>query len=289
MTKNKLSVFIILACLFFGCKNDEPDTGSLDLLQIVIGSTEIDLNGTSENLPIDRNISVIFSNPLDQSSVINSITLSNGTENVNINLSFSSQDKNVIISPIGALSNNVVYTLRLSDQLQGANGQRFENLEVNFKTVLGDLTLLSVRIAGADVTNEAVATNVPLNLEMIFDFSAPVNVNSFENAIELSGPDVPGLNISLSNNDQTVKASWQDELDYLAKYEFTLSDLLKGSEGGQFTGYALTIHTDIDPSPKFPVISEEELLTLVQQQTFKYFWDFGHPVSGLARERNTSG
>jgi hypothetical protein len=27
----------------------------------------------------------------------------------------------------------------------------------------------------------------------------------------------------------------------------------------------------------------------VQQQTFKYFWDFGHPVSGLARERNTSG
>jgi len=27
----------------------------------------------------------------------------------------------------------------------------------------------------------------------------------------------------------------------------------------------------------------------VQQQTFKYFWDFGHPISGLARERNTSG
>jgi hypothetical protein len=31
------------------------------------------------------------------------------------------------------------------------------------------------------------------------------------------------------------------------------------------------------------------LLTLVQQQTFKYFWDFGHPVCGMARERNTSG
>ena len=24
----------------------------------------------------------------------------------------------------------------------------------------------------------------------------------------------------------------------------------------------------------------------IQQQTFKYFWDFGHPVSGLARERS---
>ncbi|HEV7378987.1 MAG TPA: hypothetical protein VGN64_04290, partial [Dyadobacter sp.] len=45
----------------------------------------------------------------------------------------------------------------------------------------------------------------------------------------------------------------------------------------------------IDSTDKFPIISDEELLTLVQKQTFKYFWDFAHPVSGLARERNTSG
>jgi hypothetical protein len=38
-----------------------------------------------------------------------------------------------------------------------------------------------------------------------------------------------------------------------------------------------------------PLISDEALLTEVQKQTFKYFWDFGHPASGMARERNTSG
>ena len=32
-------------------------------------------------------------------------------------------------------------------------------------------------------------------------------------------------------------------------------------------------------------LTDDELLTKVQQQTFRYFWDFGHPVSGLARER----
>jgi hypothetical protein len=37
------------------------------------------------------------------------------------------------------------------------------------------------------------------------------------------------------------------------------------------------------------LISDTALVQLVQQQTLKYFWDFGHPVSGLARERNTSG
>lgn len=31
------------------------------------------------------------------------------------------------------------------------------------------------------------------------------------------------------------------------------------------------------------------MLDLIQKQTFKYFWDFAHPVSGMARERNSSG
>lgn len=33
-------------------------------------------------------------------------------------------------------------------------------------------------------------------------------------------------------------------------------------------------------------ISDTALLTLVQKQTFTYFWDFAHPVSGMARERS---
>lgn len=34
------------------------------------------------------------------------------------------------------------------------------------------------------------------------------------------------------------------------------------------------------------VFTDEELLEMVQQYTFRYFWDYGHPVSGLARERS---
>ena len=48
------------------------------------------------------------------------------------------------------------------------------------------------------------------------------------------------------------------------------------------------IITAIDSTDKFSRISDSALLDLIQQQTFKYFWDFGHPVSGMARERNTS-
>jgi hypothetical protein len=35
-------------------------------------------------------------------------------------------------------------------------------------------------------------------------------------------------------------------------------------------------------------ISDSALLDLVQEQTFKYFWDFADPVSGLARERSNT-
>jgi hypothetical protein len=53
--------------------------------------------------------------------------------------------------------------------------------------------------------------------------------------------------------------------------------------------YQFSFITKLDNTPKFPIISDDSLLTLVQKQTFRYFWDYGHPVSGLARERSGSG
>jgi hypothetical protein len=35
-------------------------------------------------------------------------------------------------------------------------------------------------------------------------------------------------------------------------------------------------------------LTDDQLLDLVQKQTFRYFWDFGHPVSGMARERSNA-
>lgn len=37
------------------------------------------------------------------------------------------------------------------------------------------------------------------------------------------------------------------------------------------------------------VLNDEELLTMLQESTFRFFWDYAHPVSGLIRERYGSG
>jgi hypothetical protein len=41
-----------------------------------------------------------------------------------------------------------------------------------------------------------------------------------------------------------------------------------------------------DASKRPKNLTDEQLLDLVQKQTIRYFWDFAHPVSGMARERS---
>ena len=41
-----------------------------------------------------------------------------------------------------------------------------------------------------------------------------------------------------------------------------------------------------EPSTEVPSLSDDELLDMVQEKTFTYFWDFAEPNSGMARERS---
>ncbi|HEY0433956.1 MAG TPA: glucoamylase family protein [Chitinophagaceae bacterium] len=44
----------------------------------------------------------------------------------------------------------------------------------------------------------------------------------------------------------------------------------------------------ITPVGVIPKLSDSALLDVVQRQTFRFFWNFAHPVSGLARERDNT-
>ena len=50
----------------------------------------------------------------------------------------------------------------------------------------------------------------------------------------------------------------------------------------------LTVFSQAQKLPIQKNLSDEQLLDLVQRQTFRYFWDFGHPESGMARERSNA-
>lgn len=125
-------------------------------------------------------------------------------------------------------------------------------------------------------------------------FSDKVNRSSVPSAVayinKSQGSANVSFNVSYQNNDSTLLISPAASITPLNEYIFSVSTLLKSVTGRALSARIdLDFFTSYDSADKFPRISDDALLTLVQQQTFKYFWDFGHPVSGLARERNTSG
>lgn len=94
--------------------------------------------------------------------------------------------------------------------------------------------------------------------------------------------------VSAGSSAEKVLLSFSEQLGNFKTYTLIIS---KGEALGLriIRQYSFTFTTAYDTSDKFPRITTDELMTLVQKRTFKYFWDYAHPDSGLARERYGSG
>lgn len=125
-------------------------------------------------------------------------------------------------------------------------------------------------------------------------FTQPVDRNSAANRIELLPSDDVGnpilVDISFEDGDKIVCLKPINKLQWYAQYKLVVWDKLYSANGLEInTGRNYTIITSIDSTDCFPRISDEDLLTKVQKQTFNYFWSGAHPSSGMARERDNSG
>lgn len=148
--------------------------------------------------------------------------------------------------------------------------------------------VVSAAVDGVRVSSNGGPGGVSLTPEISLEFSREVKADE----ASLSFVSFTGGNLSVrrSEDDATILLFTPLEpLQPLKQYRFTLA------EGECFgvkvvKAYTLLFTTAYDStSQKFPDIPDEELLTLVQERTFAYFWDYAHPDSGLARERLGSG
>ena len=122
-------------------------------------------------------------------------------------------------------------------------------------------------------------------------FSAAINHSSVAAAFSFASKAGVAVNYNTSyqNNDSTVVIT-PTALQSITQYTLNISTALKSAAGGNLqSAIAINLTTAVDTTNKFPLLTDNQLLDLVQKQTLKYFYDFGHPVSGLALERNTSG
>ena len=136
-------------------------------------------------------------------------------------------------------------------------------------------------------------TDVSLKPTIKLSFINPVDRNSTASNITFSelttSKEIP-VDFTYEKNDSTIIIIPKTALNPLTKYSVKVLPNFSSKTNVKFdSNLQVFLTTSIDNSDKFPIISDELLLDLVQRQTFKYFWDFGHPVSGMSRERNTSG
>jgi hypothetical protein len=277
--------------LIVSCNNNNDDnihTGILQLINTKVGTFYLDLNENKTDVPVDKNIFIEFSNILDTSTVVPSIKLYKGESDISIpDISFADEFRTIVIKASRNLDYYADYTLKILPDLRGINGETFPGVEYHFTTINGTLAINRITVNGSDFSSTFGRDINFRQLIIEIDFSDSLDPSDYESFFILSGN--PGLDISLPEGNKKVIISNTTDLKDYTRYFFTVSSNLKSLHKYNFSGFSNYFYTSLDSTPKFPLISDEQLLNLIQQQTFKYFYDFAHPACGLARERNTSG
>lgn len=134
--------------------------------------------------------------------------------------------------------------------------------------------------------------NISVNPIIKISFSIAINGSNLSSQIAFKNlSDATNIDFTATlENNNTIVVQPKSNLTGIKVYNITIPTTLQSSVGGKLQSeISITFNTGVDDTDKFPRITDDELLTKIQQQTFKYFYDFGHPQSGMARERNTSG
>ncbi len=141
-------------------------------------------------------------------------------------------------------------------------------------------TINSISYSGSGIYN------IPTSPVISIVFSGPIDTALVASNLYFSGGGASVPNSWTLGNDSTLNIRPQAALTHLANYSVVISTGLRSTADSALkNGVVLNFVTAIDSTAKFPQISDSALLTLVEQQTFSYFWDLGDPTSGMARER----
>ena len=280
---------IVLSLLLFSCDRNDPggEPGLIQLVRAKVGTVYLDLANPLTDIPVDKNAMIEFSSALDTAAARKSVLLKKGgVTAVPTSITFIDENRTVVLQPSASLDNLSEYTLEITSSLRGANRETFPGVTYSFTTVNGKMVITSVTVNGQIFMPPAIPRNVSLAaISIVADFSEALDPADYQGYFYIPAP----VQYALSEGNKRVTITTTAPLDYYKKYSFTVTTGLKGVNGYTFDGFNNSFYTGPDPEPKFPLINEAELLDLIQRQTFRYFYDFAHPASGLARERNTSG
>lgn len=131
----------------------------------------------------------------------------------------------------------------------------------------------------ASIPSGVKATGYDSHIEIIWHANPETDINGYQIQRSLNNGNT-FRTIGLIQPTDTGFVDWVREFGFDSTLIYRVASI---NASNQLSEYSDTV------SASTREFSDDELLTMVQQYTFRYFYDFAHPVSGLTRERNTSG
>lgn len=270
-------------------KEDETDYGIVQILKVKSGSINLKTGEKTTDLEVDQSFHITFSSSIDTSTVPQNIEIrKDNSTPVNCNFSYQDDMRTIVVEADSGLKHSSDYSLVINTKIKGKNKESFAGISYQFSTRSGILKVENITLNGVSFKPPTVLKEIDLeNTVIIVDFSEALNPSTYQTAFSLSG--APVLSYVISNDNKRVTISIESELSGYSKYYFIISSGLIAANGFTFESFSNSFYTTADTHVKFPIITDEELLTLVQEQTFKFYWDYAHPTCGLSRERYGSG
>ncbi len=265
----------------FGCERSDHDQEDL----IKISDASIDNINLSSNELItsgQNTIALLFN--IEVQYLKEDFKLKNITTNQELDFDIVKDGDFTLVISNKIFFDGNSYELTISNKLNGPEGFTFGGKSYTFEVVNNPLSVVSVTFQDKSLSSTEINNIDSVDPIFALTLSEGINLQNLENhfiIIENQSGEEVELKIVVSGSAEYMiftKSSLKPQVEYKLKLEETTGS----SVGKKF-----------DPmSYRFIIgnaeLSDDELLSLVQSQTLKYFWDFGHPVSGLARERNSS-
>ena len=274
----------------FSCKKSTVyQPGILQVKLVKAGNTILNSQTTTKNISIDSAFLIEFNNPIDTISARKNILLKKTDDStINCIYTYFNDLRSVRLQPVKPLVKLTQYHLLINSELKGAYGGYFTGTQYSFTTVIGTFQISSITLNGQNFNTSQPLKNVSFSsLNIAIQFDQPLDPRNYQTYFNLY-PQVSHT-ISISGNNTKVNITGSTALNYYYHYYLNISKELKAQNGFSFIGFSNSFYTALDSTSKFPLISDDELLRLIMQKTFAYFYDFAHPDCGMARERNNSG
>ena len=170
--------FLLIFLIFIvGCDSNNPEDPSsfFQIQRVETNGKILDPSKQSTDIDVKGPIVIVFNLSFDISTVTNSIKISDSQGTI-VPYQYQFHENNTVVSL--SLENDLDYaadyTLLISDQLKGANGEQFKGAEFEFTTINGSLKLDSLKINGAYFPTNQPLDNVDLDIEIEAFFSEPL-------------------------------------------------------------------------------------------------------------------